>query len=70
MLLLQDVQGVIYGDNAQQSALIRDNGHGQQVVLCDVLCHVLLVILGAGGLKFLGGNVIEAGVGVGHNESS
>ena len=49
VLLLQDVQGVVDGDDAQQVPVVGHDGHGKQVVLGDVLGHVLLVVLGACG---------------------
>ena len=49
VLLLQDVKGVVHRDDAEDLAgLLVHDGHGKQVVLGDVLGHVLLVVVGLG----------------------
>ena len=48
-LLLQNVHGVVHGDDAHQPVLRVHNGQGQKVVLVQDLGHVLLVVQGVGG---------------------
>ena len=68
MLLFQDVERVVDGDDTEHVAVVRHDGHREQVVLGDVLGDVLLVVLGARGDDLLGADVAEAGVGLGHDD--
>ena len=48
-LFLQDVHGVVHGDDAHQAVLRVHNGQGQEVVFVQGLGHILLVVQGVGG---------------------
>ena len=69
VLLLQDVKRVVDGDDAQQVAVVGHDGHGEQVVLGDVLGHVLLVVLGAGGDDLARADVCQRGLRLGYDEA-
>lgn len=43
VLLLQNVHGIIDGDDAEHDTLLVDDGNGEQVVLGNGLCALLLV---------------------------
>jgi len=48
-LLLDNVHGVVHGDNAHQALLLVHHRHGQEVVLAQGLGHVLFIIHGVHG---------------------
>ena len=45
VFLFKNVKSIVDGNNAQQAVVVRNNRHGQQVVLCNVSSNVLLVVL-------------------------
>ena len=45
VLLFQNVKSIVDGNNTQQTVVVRDNRHSQQVVFCNVSSNVLLVVL-------------------------
>ena len=63
MLLLEDVERVVDGDDAEHMAVVGNDRHGKEVVLGDLLGNVLLVILRARDDDLLGTDTGELCVG-------
>ncbi len=67
-LLLEHVERVVDGDDAEQLAGLVDDGDGEQVVLAHVLGDVFLVVVGVGGEQVPLGDLGDERVGLGEQQ--
>ena len=69
VLLFQNVKSIVDGNNTQQTVVVRDNRHSQQVVFCNVASNVLLVVLWRGGDQVFIGNLLQTSFWLGDNQA-